>query len=180
MVYPTRETAVQDMNVGGLYVFASLGQVLAVVTIDTQHEDEYNTVRWTTAEPALIVHRLCVDPEVQGQGIGRRLMEFVERYAVRQRFSSVRLDAYSGNPRALALYRQRGYREAGQVSFPRNERCHFIASNWISHQLKVLTDTVRSIVLVDHADPIKTEMWKEFSPNRYLETDRSLELIWKE
>lgn len=92
----------------GLYVFASLGQVLAVVTIDTQHEGEYNTVRWTTSEPALIVHRLCVDPEVQGQGTGRRLMEFVERYAVRQRFSSVRLDAYSGNPRALALYRQRG------------------------------------------------------------------------
>lgn len=119
MVYPTRETAVQDMNVGGLYVLTSLGQVLAVVTIDTQHEDEYNTVRWTTSEPALIVHRLCVDPEVQGQGIGRRLMEFVEQYAVRQRFSSVRLDAYSGNPRALALYRQRGYRQAGQVFFPR-------------------------------------------------------------
>lgn len=119
MVYPTRETAAEDMNVGGLYVLTSLSQMLAVVTIDAQHEDEYNTVRWTTSEPALIVHRFCVDPEVQGQGIGRRLMEFVEQFAVRQRFSSVRLDAYSGNPRALALYRQRGYREVGQVFFPR-------------------------------------------------------------
>ncbi|WP_173049782.1 hypothetical protein [Nitrospira sp. KM1] len=31
----------------------------------------------------------------------------------------VRLDAYSGNPQALTLYRRRGYREAGQVTFPR-------------------------------------------------------------
>lgn len=46
-------------------------------------------------------------------------MDYVENYARRHRYANLRLDAYSGNPRALALYKGHGDREAGQVLFPR-------------------------------------------------------------
>jgi ribosomal protein S18 acetylase RimI-like enzyme len=48
-------------------------------------------------------------------------MEFAELYATRSGYASVRLDAYTGNPRSVNLYRRRGYREVGQIRFPRRE-----------------------------------------------------------
>jgi ribosomal protein S18 acetylase RimI-like enzyme len=70
-------------------------------------------------EPALVVHRLCVDPAYQGNGLGSQLMDFAEAHAKQNTYVSIRLDAYAGNPRAVWLYERRGYRKAGQVYFPR-------------------------------------------------------------
>jgi len=39
----------------------------------------------------------------------------------RARLACIRLDAYTGNPRALALYEKRGYQRIGQAYFPRRE-----------------------------------------------------------
>ena len=104
-----------------LYLLTSSGIGRAVVTIDTKTEPQYSTVVWETVEPALIVHRLCLDPAFQGNGFGRQLMDYVENYARRHRYASLRLDAYTGYARALAFYKERGYHEAGQVLFPRRE-----------------------------------------------------------
>ena len=118
-VYPTRQTVEADIECARLYVLHSGDEAAAIVTVDATPDEQYATVPWTSAEPALVVHRLCVDPAAQRRGLGGRLMDYVEAHAEHHGFASVRLDAYSGNPDALALYRRRGYREAGQVFFPR-------------------------------------------------------------
>lgn len=118
-LYPTAAIVHTDITNGRLYLSTSSGISQAVVTLDIKAEPQYSTVLWKTIEPALIVHRLCVDPPFQGNGFGRQLMDYAESYARQHRYASLRLDAYSGNSRALALYHRRGYREAGQVLFPR-------------------------------------------------------------
>ena len=118
-LYPTRETVAEDILGGHLYVLTSSGSCCGVVTVDTKPEVQYTTVQWATAKPALLIHRLCIEPTAQGCGFGRQLMTYIEEYGGRHRFAGIRLDAYSGNPRALEFYRQRHYREAGQVFFPR-------------------------------------------------------------
>ncbi|MGC4096516.1 MAG: GNAT family N-acetyltransferase [Nitrospira sp.] len=117
--YPTVETVSADIMERRLYLLTSSGMCRAVVTIDTQCEPQYSTVLWATPEPALLVRRLCVDPAFQGRGYANQLMDYVEAYATQHRYASLRLDAYSGNSRALGLYQRRGYREAGHVCFPR-------------------------------------------------------------
>ena len=117
--YPTRVLVEADVRRGGLYVLEDAAQCVGCVTLDDAQEEAYRSVGWAGPEPALVVHRLCVDPAAQGQGRAHQLMDFVERRAVQGGYASVRLDAYSGNPRALGLYRRRGYREAGEVFFPR-------------------------------------------------------------
>jgi len=82
--------------------------------------EEYRPLRWRwTGGRVLVIHRLCVHPEWQRQGIARHLMDFAENYASDHGFACIRLDAYTGNPRALALYERRGYERAGQTFFPR-------------------------------------------------------------
>jgi ribosomal protein S18 acetylase RimI-like enzyme len=109
-----------DVRSHSLFVARKSGMCVASVTLDESQPPEYSALLWSDIDGrALMIHRLCVHPQWQQRGIGRRLMDFVEDFAKRHGFSSIRLDAYTGNPQALALYRHRGYRKVGQVYFPR-------------------------------------------------------------
>lgn len=120
--YPTRETVETDVRRGTLYILEDDdSRCVASVALDENQSTEYASLAWTGGEPALVVHRLCVDPQAQGRGHAHRLMEFAELHALRSGYASVRLDAYTGNERSVGLYQRRGYREVGQVHFPRRE-----------------------------------------------------------
>lgn len=123
-VYPTREVIEADVANGRLWVLEVEGRVRASVALDSAQDPQYASVEWAYSEPALVVHRLCVDPGAWGRGYATQLMNFAERYAAEHGFASIRLDAYSANPESIHLYRRRGYRDAGQVYFPRR-RGHF-------------------------------------------------------
>jgi ribosomal protein S18 acetylase RimI-like enzyme len=121
-LYPTRELIETDVHRGVLFVLEDDdGHCLASVVLDDRQAEEYTSLAWMGQEPALVVHRLCVDPAAQGRGHAHRLMEFAELHAARSGYASIRLDAYTGNPRSVALYRRRGYRTVGQIHFPRRE-----------------------------------------------------------
>jgi ribosomal protein S18 acetylase RimI-like enzyme len=119
-VYPARDVIAADVARGALFVLEDEhGRCVGSVALDETQSEEYQSLTWTSPEPALVVHRLCVDPAEQGKGLARRLMDFAESLAVERGYASIRLDAYTGNPRSVQLYRRRGYREVGQVFFPR-------------------------------------------------------------
>jgi ribosomal protein S18 acetylase RimI-like enzyme len=118
-VYPTRQTIADDAANHRLFVLMAAGVCVATVTLDETQSPEYATVPWQFPTPALVVHRLCVDPTRQGHGFGGELMTFAESHAAEHGYASIRLDAYSPNLDAVVLYRRRGYREAGRVFFPR-------------------------------------------------------------
>lgn len=57
------------------------------------------------------IKRMWVDPEARGLGIGRRILETLERLARDQGAARVQLETNDGLKEALALYRSSGYRE---------------------------------------------------------------------
>jgi len=121
-LYPTRATVRDDIRRGAMYVLEDdAGHCVGSVVLDQVQADEYRALSWTTGEPALVIHRLCIDPAAQGRGLAHHLMAFAEAHAAERGCASVRLDAYTGNPRSEQLYRRRGYREVGRVHFPRRE-----------------------------------------------------------
>ncbi|WP_149196541.1 ribosomal protein S18-alanine N-acetyltransferase [Luteimonas suaedae] len=60
------------------------------------------------------VLNLCVDPEVQGQGHGRRLLRALLRIARDQGVVRVFLEVRPSNPQAIALYHDEGFNEIGR------------------------------------------------------------------
>jgi ribosomal protein S18 acetylase RimI-like enzyme len=128
--YPNKEIIGDDIAAGTLYkitidgVIAS-GNVIAggnliagIIVLNHQYFPEYNALTWEVNDPhPLIVHRLCIHPDFQGQGFAKALMQFAEAYAVRNQYISVRLDTGTLNTKALALYDALGYRRVGVVSF---------------------------------------------------------------
>jgi ribosomal protein S18 acetylase RimI-like enzyme len=62
-----------------------------------------------TGCPSLNVHDLAVLPEHRGRGVGRRLLEEIERRARARGSSKITLEVHSANEGAIRLYRRFGF-----------------------------------------------------------------------
>lgn len=65
-------------------------------------------------EAAVRVDQLFVSPEHEAEGVGRRLLEYAEGYAISQGARTLQVVVEGGNPRAEAFYRGRGFVPAGK------------------------------------------------------------------
>jgi ribosomal protein S18 acetylase RimI-like enzyme len=120
--YPTTKIFEEDIESNSLHIIDDNGRCLGFISINEDQSPEYKELTWLNENgKILVIHRLAIDPECQKQGIGRQLMDFAENYATERDYASIRLDAYSGNPRALNLYECRGYKKVGQLFFPRRD-----------------------------------------------------------
>lgn len=57
---------------------------------------------------SLYIDDLCVDEELRGQGIGKKLYEFVLAYAKQENCYNVTLNVWSCNPAAMKFYEKCG------------------------------------------------------------------------
>lgn len=79
-------------------------------------------LRDEVASPIPQVHgsevvRLYVQPQAQGVGIGRTLLQCAERCAIEARNAGVWLSAWEGNTRALAFYKRQRYKDVGHAQY---------------------------------------------------------------
>jgi len=120
--YPTLDIIKNDINNETLYKLNSDNKILAVITIDEEQHPFYEKVKWQgNGEKVLVVHRLAVHPDFQNKGYAKMLMRFVEGYAFKNGYTSIRLDVYSKNKIALEFYRKNHYKSNGKVYFPFRE-----------------------------------------------------------
>lgn len=120
--YPTRDIIEEDIESGHGYVLKDNGRCIAYVAINEDQSPEYSQIKWSSdGSKVLVIHRLSVHPEHQGKGIAKKILSFIEDVAVKNGYSCIRLDAYSGNSAALKLYERFGYKKMGQVYFPWRE-----------------------------------------------------------
>lgn len=117
-LYPVREDFEQDIESGHLTV-GILGDEIAVIyTINREFEPEYESAKWKNPDRSFcILHRLCVNPLFQNQGIARQTMGHIEQEAVAKGIQAIRLDVFSQNPHALRLYRNCGFEEVGTAQW---------------------------------------------------------------
>lgn len=116
--YPNLHTIINDIQNNELYILSNNGEIMGVICLNTQQEAEWSLVNWLDKNGhVLIIHRLAVHPLFQGQGFARQLMNFAENFASQSGYTSIRLDAYTGNKSALTLYERRDYQGRGEVVF---------------------------------------------------------------
>ena len=63
---------------------------------------------------ALRIEQLCVHPAHEEDGVGRQLLDWAEGYAISTGALRLEIVVESGNERATAFYRGRGFVPAGQ------------------------------------------------------------------
>jgi len=114
--YPNTEIISEDLNVGTYYVVEMDGTIIGGVNIDKNQDDTYLALDWEDkSDSFLVVHRLGVKEEFWNKKIGKDLMLFTENLVIEKGLKSIRLDTYSGNPKAMEFYRRLGYSELGTI-----------------------------------------------------------------
>ena len=117
-IYPARDVLAEDISHGEMEIARIGGQIAAAFTLNPRCDEEYELGAWRYPDARFcVLHRLCVHPLNQGQGVATQAMNYIEDSLLQRGYETVRLDAFSSNPFALRLYEKRGYERVGEVQF---------------------------------------------------------------
>jgi GNAT superfamily N-acetyltransferase len=114
--YPNAQVFARDVALDQLWIAAIDGQVAGVAAITTDQEPEYANVGWDIQEPAIVVHRLAVDPNFQGKGVAVALMQHAEVVAKERGITVLRVDTNTQNAVTQRLFPKLGYTLSGEIS----------------------------------------------------------------
>jgi ribosomal protein S18 acetylase RimI-like enzyme len=121
-IYPSQCDIERDIETQSMAVFMEGTSVLAVIAMNAEQDPAYRNANWEyTQEPIAALHRLCVHPKAQGKGIGKIVVALAENRLAQQGYATIRLDAFSQNIAANALYRSLGYRAAGEITLRKGQ-----------------------------------------------------------
>lgn len=117
--YPTREHYAADIENGVLWCVVEVqsGAILGVGAITCRHEPDYAAVPFTCPEPAVVMHRVAVEPSAMRQGVAGMLFSQFEEEGRRRGVEALRIDTYSLNDRMQALVLKQGFRFVADTHF---------------------------------------------------------------
>jgi ribosomal protein S18 acetylase RimI-like enzyme len=113
--YPDEAVFELDVVRKQLWVAEVDGVIAGMAAVTTEPELEYAQVGWDIEEPAVMVHRLAVDPAFRGAGIAALMMRKAEEVATERGISVVRTDTSAENATAQRLFSKLGYELAGEI-----------------------------------------------------------------
>ena len=113
--YPNAEVFRGDVEKGQLWVAEEDGTLAGVAAITQDQEPEYADAGLDPDEPAIVVHRLAVDPAFRGRGVAENLMRQAEAVARERGITTLRLDTNTENTATQRLFPKLGYVFAGEI-----------------------------------------------------------------
>ena len=124
--YPNTGIIMEDLIAQSYFVAEENSIIIGGINIDQNQDKTYLDINWSdTSNQFLVVHRLGVKEEYWNKKIGKDLMLFTERLVVERGLKSIRLDTYSGNPKAMEFYRRLAYSELGTIDLkPNKDKYH--------------------------------------------------------
>ncbi|MDF7814267.1 GNAT family N-acetyltransferase [Hymenobacter sp. YC55] len=114
--YPNEAVFQNDITQQQLWVAELAGQLVGIAALTRDQDEEYSQADWDVTEPALVTHRLAVDPAAQGQGVAVALLQQAETLAAEQGLKVLRVDTNSENVATQRLFPKLGYRFAGEIT----------------------------------------------------------------
>lgn len=120
--YPNIEIIKSDLEAATYYVAEKNTNIVGGINIDRNQDSAYLNINWGDQSTSfLVVHRLAVKKQFWNKKIGKKLMLFAEQLVKEKMLRSIRLDTYSGNPKALEFYKRLEYKELGTIDLKPNK-----------------------------------------------------------
>ncbi len=117
-IYPNEEVIQNDILNEEMFLGEVDGNIASVFALNQEYDTDYKDGNWAYKDATFsIVHRLCVNPDFQGKGIGKKTVHFIENILRNKKIETIRLDAYSLNPISLNMYEGLGFKKAGEVNW---------------------------------------------------------------
>ena len=114
--YPNQEIIREDILKSQMYLGEIENQTACIFVLNHEYDPEYENGNWKYLESSfMVLHRLCVNPKFQRQGVGTKTMQIIENMQKNDGTEAIRLDAFSQNPYALQMYQKLGYTKVGEA-----------------------------------------------------------------
>ncbi len=112
-----------DQNVG--YVLASNTTIIGYCALFINGEPEYDNLegKWLTHSDYVVFHRLAISKQHLRQGNAKRILKYIENFAISKSIKSIKADTNHDNTAMLKLFKMLDYQFCGIVhynGFPRN------------------------------------------------------------
>jgi ribosomal protein S18 acetylase RimI-like enzyme len=114
--YPNEAVFQRDINLTQLWIAEVDRGIAGVAAVTMDQEADYTQVGWDIREPAIVVHRLAVDPAFRGLGAAGALMQKAEEIAIERAITVLRVDTNTQNEATQRLFPKLGYLLAGEIS----------------------------------------------------------------
>ena len=113
----TEKGVLRGLRTSRVLLARNEGRLAGTVRLATKKPWAIDTSYFSTVRKPVYLHDLAVAPDVQGQGIGRLLVEEAMAVARAWPADAIRLDAYDHAAGAGEFYARCGFREVGRVIY---------------------------------------------------------------
>lgn len=114
--YPIEDDFINDIKEETLFVYDINGIIAGLICINRDEPEEYENANWSAERECLVIHRLAVNNEFRGQGIGYKLIDHVSDICFENNINYIKTDTNSLNIKAQNLLKKCGYMFAGEIS----------------------------------------------------------------
>lgn len=118
-IYPVRKDAEDGIREGCLFVATENEDIVGTMILQHKPEPAYLSVSWQSEldySDVLVIYTFVVNHKFLKQGIGKKMLGFIEEYARDNKIKAIRLDVYEKNMPAISLYEKCNYKYIDTVS----------------------------------------------------------------
>jgi GNAT superfamily N-acetyltransferase len=113
----TEKSVLRDMKASKVLVARSRANIVATLRLATKKPWAINLDYFAPVAQAVYLHDMAVEPTMQRNGIGHRLVKAAMAIAKEWPAAAIRLDAYDGRSGAGPFYAKCGFSEVGRVTY---------------------------------------------------------------
>ncbi|KFF01180.1 GCN5 family acetyltransferase [Chryseobacterium formosense] len=115
--YPNLQTVESDVEKGFGHVLTVDGEVAVFVALIFNDEPAYSSIEgaWLTTGEFVVVHRVAVSEKFAGQGLAKKLFDYIEDFTKSQNVLSIKVDTNYDNLAMLKILESKGYTYCGEV-----------------------------------------------------------------
>jgi GNAT superfamily N-acetyltransferase len=113
----TEKSVLRGIATSRVLIACTRGVVVATVCLATKKPWAIDLAYFTPVPKALYLHDMAVEPDHQGKGIGRALVEEAKNQSRAWPSQAVRLDAYDAAHGAGGFYARCGFLEVGRATY---------------------------------------------------------------
>ena len=115
--YPNMEVIKNDIQKKYGYVLTSNDEIVGYCALLINNEPEYLNIegKWLTNNDFIVFHRLAISEKFLNKGLAKKMVSFIEQFAISKNIFSVKADTNHDNTPMLKLFKTLEYSFCGTV-----------------------------------------------------------------
>lgn len=125
--YPNPEVILNDIEKNAGFVLTQGDTIIGYSAVIINDEPAYAKIEgeWLTNADFVVIHRIAISENYLGKGLSKKLLAFIEDFALNNNIYSIKADTNFDNIAMLKIFEKQGYTLCGEVYFRGSARKAF-------------------------------------------------------